>query len=156
MRLYLVQHGDSLLKEVDTERPLSPQGRKDIEALAAFLKGRVRVARILHSGKTRARQTAELLAPAVAGSRPLETISGIDPLDSPEHIATQLQDWNDDTLIVGHQPYMGKLVARLVIGSEAHGVVVFQPGTLVCLERAPDARWAVTAMLRPELLVQRG
>lgn len=155
MRLYLVQHGDSLPKEVDPDRPLSPQGREDVERLAAFLQGRVRVARILHSGKTRARQTAELLAPAIAGNRSLETISGIDPLDSPEPIASQLQDWNEDALIVGHQPYMGKLVARLVIGADAQGVVVFQLGTLVCLERAPDAHWAITGMLRPELLLKR-
>ncbi len=155
MRLHLVQHGDSLPKEVDPDRPLSPQGRKDIERLAAFLKGRVHVARILHSGKTRARQTAELLAPAVGEGLSLEAISGIDPLDPPGPIADQVQNWSDDALIVGHQPFMGKLVARFVIDADAQGVVVFQPGTLVCLDRAPDARWAVTGMLRPELLLQR-
>lgn len=155
MLLYLVQHGDSLPKEVDSDRPLSPQGRQDVERLAAFLKGRVRVARILHSGKTRARQTAELLAPAVAESRPLEAISGIDPLDLPGQIASQLQEWNEDALVVGHQPFMGKLVAHLVTGAEEPGIVVFEPGTLVCLARAADAHWAVTGMLRPELLLRR-
>ncbi|OGA47166.1 MAG: phosphohistidine phosphatase SixA [Betaproteobacteria bacterium RIFCSPLOWO2_12_FULL_62_13] len=153
MRLYLVQHGDSLPKEVDPDRPLSPQGRKDVEQLAAFLKGRVRVARILHSGKTRARQTAELLAAAVAESPAIDTISGIDPLDPPEPLASKLHNWNEDALIVGHQPFMGKLVARLIVGAEEPGIVTFQPGTLVCLERALGARWAVIAMLRPELLV---
>ena len=138
---------------MDPDRPLSPQGRKDVEQLAAFLKGRVRVARILHSGKTRARQTAELLAAAVAESPAIDTISGIDPLDPPEPLASKLHNWNEDALIVGHQPFMGKLVARLIVGAEEPGIVTFEPGTLVCLERGSDAHWAVAAMLRPELLV---
>ena len=63
MRLYLVQHGEALPKQVDPERPLSERGRSDVARVADFLKGAgIRVTRVAHSGKTRARQTAELLA----------------------------------------------------------------------------------------------
>ena len=39
MKLYLVQHAKAVEKDVDSERPLSAEGRKDIEKVAAFLKG---------------------------------------------------------------------------------------------------------------------
>ena len=48
MRLYIVQHGDAVAKDVEPERPLSEKGRADIERLAGFLSGTgVRVGRIL-------------------------------------------------------------------------------------------------------------
>lgn len=77
MKLYLVQHGEALPKEVNSDRSLSDQGRQDAERLARFLAGRgVRVSRVWHSGRTRARQTAELLAAAVAPRTKAEACAG--------------------------------------------------------------------------------
>jgi phosphohistidine phosphatase len=62
MKLYLAQHGDSLPEQVNPERPLSERGREDVRRLAEFLGGTgIQVRRVYHSGKLRARQTAELL-----------------------------------------------------------------------------------------------
>ncbi len=152
MRLYLVQHGDSLPKEVDPERPLSVRGQRDIARLAALLMGHVQAARVLHSGKLRARQTAEALATALAPGAPVEAMSGIDPLDPVEPVAAQIGDWRENTLIAGHQPFLGRLVARLVTGAEASELVAFEPGTLVALERGQDRHFHILFMLRPELL----
>ena len=33
MRLYLVQHGDAIPERVDPERPLSAEGRRNVEAV---------------------------------------------------------------------------------------------------------------------------
>ena len=78
MFLYLVQHGEALTKEADPDRPLSEAGRANVEHLAGFLAGRsLRVARVLHSGKTRARQTAEILAAALAPDAPVEAGDGL-------------------------------------------------------------------------------
>ena len=33
MRLYLAQHGDAVEKDVNSERPLSAKGKKDVEEL---------------------------------------------------------------------------------------------------------------------------
>jgi len=155
VKLYLVQHGDSLPKETDPNRPLSKKGRADVTRLAAFLKGRVRAARTIHSGKTRARQTTELLAAAIAPGQKIEVLSGIDPMDPTAPVAEQVQHWNEDTLIVGHLPFMCKLVARLVNGAEEPGIVAYQPGSVACLERSDDGRWTVVWMLRPELLSEQ-
>ena len=151
MRLYLVQHGDALPAEADPERSLSAKGRTDVERLAAFLQRRVQVARIWHSGKTRARQTAELLAAAVGTGARVEARPGIDPLDPVDAFAAEVQGWEEDALVAGHQPFMGKLVTRLVRGVTEPEVVRFDPGTAACLERAVDGRWTVQWMLRPEL-----
>ncbi|MCK7504562.1 MAG: histidine phosphatase family protein [Desulfobacterales bacterium] len=63
MALYLVQHGRSLPKEIDPDQGLSPEGIAETERtarLAAELG--LKIGGILQSGKTRARQTAEILA----------------------------------------------------------------------------------------------
>jgi phosphohistidine phosphatase len=61
MRLFLVQHGNALLKDVDPERGLSESGKQDVANVVAFLaRGSVQVERIFHSGKKRAWETAEL------------------------------------------------------------------------------------------------
>jgi len=66
MRIYLTQHGEALAKDVDRERPLSEQGRADVQRLAEVLREKgVRVEQIWHSRKTRAEQTAALIADAI-------------------------------------------------------------------------------------------
>ena len=56
-----------------------------------------------------------------------------------------------DTMLVGHLPFMGRLVGRLVTGDEHVDVVAFVPGTVLCLEPAADDRWRVVWMVRPGL-----
>lgn len=151
MRLFLVQHGEAVSKEVDPDRPLSEGGRQDVERLATFLAGRaVRAGRVVHSGKTRARQTAEVLAAALAPAARPEAIPGLDPNDPPTPIAEAASGWTEDVLVVGHLPFMDRLVA-LLVGGGSGGIVGFRPGSLVCLERA-DGAWTIAWMIRPELL----
>lgn len=153
MKLYLVQHGEALAEEVDPERPLSDRGRHDVERLAAFLAGRgVRVLQVWHSGKTRARQSAALLASRLAPDVTPEARDGLAPKDSTEAFAETLAGWRDDALVVGHLPFMARLVARLVTGKDDGSVVAYRPGSVVCLERDEDGPWAIAWMLRPELV----
>ena len=80
MRLYLVQHGAALPGEVDPARPLSEAGRRDVQAIAEFLKGAgIRVERVWNSGKSRAEQTAQLLAKAILPRARIEEVGGIGP-----------------------------------------------------------------------------
>jgi phosphohistidine phosphatase len=152
MRLYLVQHGEAKPKDQDPERSLTDQGRSDVGRLAAFLKGAgVSVSRVVHSGKLRARQTAEIMAQAIASGVRLEISDIINPLDPPDSLAKQIGDWNADTLVAGHLPFMSKLVALLITGDPEYAVASYQPGSVVCLERNTDGQWAVVWMLRPEL-----
>ena len=153
MKLYLAQHGDSVPEAVDPERPLSERGHDDVERLAQFLAlGGMRVPRVCHSGKLRARQTAELLAARVGSADAIEAVSGLNPNDPIEPVADRINTWTDDTLLVGHLPFMARLLAYLVSGDSGRQVALFRPGTITCLERDAEGRWALAWMLRPELL----
>ena len=62
--LYLVQHGEATKETEDPARPLTEHGRQEVVKVArALARVRLGVSVIAHSGKLRARQTAELLAP---------------------------------------------------------------------------------------------
>lgn len=152
MQIYLVQHGESLAKEIDPDRPLSPQGSIDVWSIANFLKNAgITANRIFHSGKTRARQTAEIFAEALSKKEVLTAIAGIDPNDPVDQLVEQINMWAENTLVAGHLPFMAKLVAKLLSGNAAPVVTSYQPGSVVCLAKDEDGVWRIQWMLRPEL-----
>ena len=153
MKLYLVQHGEACAKDSDPERPLTEQGKTDVDRLGAFLKqAGVRVERVLHSEKLRAVQTARRLADALAPGVELESSGIINPNDNPQAFDWQSDSWDRDTLVVGHLPFMAKLVSHLLVEDESQRIVAYQPGSVVCLERSNGAHWQIDWMIRPELL----
>ena len=82
MALFLVQHGTSVPKEVDPECPLTDEGRDTVERIARDAAGhKIEVDLIQHSGKTRARQTAEIMAYFLKPPGGVQEASGLDPLD---------------------------------------------------------------------------
>ncbi len=153
MRLYLVQHGNAKPKEEDPDRPLTEQGVDDVTRVADELTkdGGLSAERVFHSGKTRARETAEILAPACHGDPVPEATDGLDPMDDPGVWADRLSGTEDDVMLVGHLPYMERLAARLVVGDPDAEVVRFRQGGVLCLERDDDGGWAVRWFLTPEL-----
>ena len=154
MNLYLVRHGQAVLKEVDADQPLSDAGRAGVERVASALRaGGVRVGRVLHSGKARARQTAEIIGQAVLPGQGAEEIDGIAPLDPTDGLAETVASWTEDTMVVGHLPFMDKMVARLVTGGEEQpALVVFSPATVVCLQRDEGGqRWRIDWVIKPEV-----
>ncbi|MEW8693469.1 MAG: phosphohistidine phosphatase SixA [Candidatus Thiodiazotropha endolucinida] len=152
MKLYLQQHGEACSKEVDPNRPLTEQGRLDTDRIAAILKkAGVQVDRVIHSGKLRAVQTAERLCNTIAPGLALEASGSINPNDNPIAFDQYKEDSEKDILVVGHLPFIAKLVSHLVIGDEDKTIVTFQPGSIVCLERVNDMNWRIDWMIRPEL-----
>lgn len=154
MTVYLVQHGNPVPKEEDPDRPLSAQGRIDVEKMAAFLKrSGVRIEEVFHSTKTRARQTAELIA-AILNPRitPMEK-RGLSPMDDVRVIAEELEQSEQDLMIVGHLPHLAKLSSFLTTGSKDRPVIRFQQGGVVCLKRDQEYKgWTIAWMLVPEIL----
>lgn len=155
MHVYLVQHGTSLPKDENPKRPLSDGGREDVKRVASFLaRSGVSAARVLHSGKLRALETALLLAEVLGpGNVVEEAHRGLAPNDPTDDLFAAIDGWTEDTIIVGHLPFMSKITSRLVTGDEDETVVHFKPGAVACLERGENGGgWTVQWFLRPELL----
>ena len=131
MPMYFVQHGKAVAKEIDPERPLSDEGRREVELVGACLRHMGLTLRsVCHSGKTRARQTAEILTTEV-GLDYASAVEGMNPTDDVVKFSKSLQD---QTMYVGHLPHMGRLVSYLVAGDELAGVVSFSNAGVVCVE----------------------
>ena len=153
MKLYLVQHGEACSKEENPDRPLTQQGKTQVQRFAEFLnKAGIEVSRVIHSGKLRAAETAELLSAAVAPGIEPEINGLMNPNDNPKAFDWQSESWDKDMLVVGHLPFMARLVSHLVVEDENQAVSAFRPGTIVCLERGDDDHWQINWMIRPELL----
>jgi len=153
MDLYLVQHGEQVPKDQDPEKPLSDRGQGDVKRVSAFLKAAgVSFDRVVHSGKLRARQTAELLTAELAPGLAPEAEEGLSPLDDVKATAKGIPEKDRNTMIVGHLPHLGKLASFLVTGSEEPLVATFQQGGVVCLRWDEDNGWTFAWMVVPEIL----
>jgi len=153
MVLYLVQHAEAKSKEEDPERDLTEKGRRDLERVARYLKRlHVQVGHIFHSGKTRAQSTAEILAQQVGPTAGVSEAPGLKPLDDPEIWAERVADLQEDTLLVGHLPHLGKLASLLTSGDQEKGVVNFQMGGVVRLRR-DEGNWGGAWMLVPDIVL---
>ena len=138
MSLMLVHHGDAVGPDVDPMRPLSSEGRAATGRLAALAPERgVKPDLIWHSGKLRARQTAELFWKACNPFAPFTAERGLLPDDPPQWIRDRLIGETRSVLIAGHMPYLPRLLALLTGASESRG---FPLHGCVALEADGD-RW---------------
>jgi len=154
MNLYLVQHAEAMLKEENPDRPLSEKGRADIQKVAGFVarNADILVRQINHSGKTRARQTAEVLAEALEPTEGISDVPDLAPLDDPAVWVSYLADTTRNLMLVGHLPHLSKLAALLLCRDEARTVVEFQMGGVVCLGRDEGGDWSLRWMVTPEII----
>ena len=143
MALFIAQHGESLPKQDDPQKGLSPQGRKDTARIAQVASGYgVPVAEICHSGKQRAAQTARIFADFLKPDAGIQAIEGINPLDDVVAFADRI-DMNQNRMIVGHLPFLERLIAYLVSGQSGRPVIRLQNGGVVCLDFYADAQHVV-------------
>jgi phosphohistidine phosphatase len=154
LNLYLVQHAKARSESKDPERHLSKRGREAIRKTAGFAADRaaVQVTKILHSGKTRARETAEALAEAIRLPLGVGATDALDPMADPKVWAERVAGSAEDLMLVGHLPHMSRLAALLVCGDADKPVVTFQTGGIVCLRTDEEGQWSVAWMVVPELL----
>ena len=125
----LVHHGDAVSPEVDPRRPLSPEGREAVERLAAEAAARgVRPAVVWHSGKLRAKQTAEAFWRACNALAELSASRDLQPDDPPTWIRDRLRAEPRDLLIAGHFPHLPRLL-ELLVGARPDCAPAHQPAS---------------------------
>ena len=133
MHLYLVHHGDAVAPEVDPRRPLSSVGQASVDRLADIAAKRgVRPDVFWHSGKLRAKQTAEGFWRACNALGEISACRDLQPGDPPAWMRDRLLGESRDILIGGHFPHLPGLLALLQGRDEGspvfplHGIVVLR------------------------------
>jgi len=153
MPLYLVRHGEACSEAADPDRSLTEAGKATVDGMAQLTATfNIPVSQILHSGKTRARQTADIFSKHLKPSSGVKEIKGIKPYDDVTTIAPEL-DPALNTMIVGHLPFLDQLVSYLVTGSPDRSIIKFQTGGIVCLDRIEkNGSWHVKWALMPKMV----
>lgn len=152
MRLYLMRHATPNPPSVDPEKSLSEVGINEAGKVAEFVSQNkvFKPQYIYHSGKARARQTAEIVAKAIGLMDELQKAGDLSPNDDPQIWAGQLKSYNDDIALVGHLPFMARIVSLLLLGNASQPLIEFEPATMVCLEFY-DGRWYLQWVIKPSL-----
>ena len=152
MTLYLVQHGQSLPKDVDPAQGLSEEGVVDTERIAGVAKNyHINVGQILHSVKTRAQKTADIFASALNPTGGVEEVEGLKPMDDVAAFAASI-DPDTNTMLVGHLPFMERMASYLVTGALDKPVFKFQNSGIVCLDKEPASEsWVIVWTIMPNI-----
>jgi len=158
MKIYLVQHGISAAENDGGEKVLTEKGRKETDLIASVARGyNVNVKEILHSGKARAEQTAEIYRNVLGVAHPLKDVAGIKPLDDVEKFSMKIANYKD-CLIVGHLPFLERLISFLTTDKSDMKVYQFQNSGMVCIEAKEDGtgvegglNWYILWTLNPQI-----
>lgn len=155
MKLYLMRHGEAKSPSEDTSRPLTEQTRHELTRMGLTLSNMniTLDGGIYHSGILRAEETARLIADNLKTDGKPTKVTQLDNLEPDSDTApliAMIENLDEDTMIVGHLPFLGILIRKLVSGEEE--LPYFEPGTLIVLEKI-GSRWQVFRHLVPKMLL---
>jgi phosphohistidine phosphatase len=128
VNLYILRHGIAVERgapgfKTDADRPLTPKGKRQLRQIATAMKNLdLRFNLILSSPFLRARQTAENVARSLKLKKCLAFSDELAPDGDPKAIIRQLNELEpapENALLVGHEPYLSRLVALLISGKAA-------------------------------------
>lgn len=152
MKVYLVQHGEAKPESEDPERPLTDKGKAEVESVASYVADLgIELLQILHSGRLRAKQTAELFTRCLSPHGNVLEQQCLGPSDDPGGAERLIQQAEKPLMIVGHLPHLSRLTSLLILGDTEKEVIRFRMGGVVCLSRS-DSRWSVYWVLVPDIV----
>ena len=154
MNLYLVQHGEALSSDDDPSRPLSETGVMNTRRVGDYLdrENKLVIPEILHSGKERAAQTAELFAESLHASS-VAAAPDLNPNDDPGLWAERLKMRTKDLMLVGHLPHVQRLAGLLLSADASAASVPFTNSCVICLSRDEQAAWHVQWTVTPDSVI---
>lgn len=139
--LYLAHHGDAVGADVNPMRPLSERGYSDVDALAREAAKRGAKPEVIwHSGKLRARQTAEAYLRHCNPLAAFGATRGLQPTDPTSWILDAITGDARHIMIVGHFPHLPRLLGRLMTGDPDASPVDFPLNGIVAMEER-ESRW---------------
>ncbi|MDR3457208.1 MAG: phosphohistidine phosphatase SixA [Verrucomicrobiae bacterium] len=161
MNLYILRHGSAsdpgengLPKNLpDADRPLSTKGKQRLgDVTWAMRKMELDFDAVLASPLLRTRQTAHMVTEAMGARRKIVLSDHLAPEGSPKALIEQVNGLHSpkNVLLVGHEPYLSRLIAVLTTGGTT-ALIDLRKGGLARLEvedlhhaRCATFRWLLT------------
>ncbi len=153
MELYLVRHGEANPKQISASQELTAKGKTDVFKVGKFLKNAdIKIDTLWHSSKTRAVQTAQILADIITiGKENILERQDLSPLDPVNKVQEEIITHGMNLMIVGHLPFLQKLTSLLLIGSEYEELVSFSSAGVVCFKQQEN-KWYLAWIITPDLI----
>jgi phosphohistidine phosphatase len=149
--LYLVRHGQARTQGDDADRALTDRGQDEIETIARWAAGvGVEPTQIRHSGKRRAEQTAAILQDRLSAGEGVVVGAGLSPNDDVRVMAENLESEQRTLMLVGHLPFLSRLISLLLLNDPERELIDFPTGTMACLLRKEEG-WRLAWLLTPKL-----
>jgi phosphohistidine phosphatase len=142
MNIYILRHGIAAEPgtpgiKTDAERPLIPKGEQRLEAAAeAMREMELSFDVIVSSPYLRAKQTAEIIAKNLKLQKKLTLSNDLIPGGNPQALIQHLSELKpapENILLVGHEPYLSRLIALLATG-DTKAAIDMKKGSLCKLE----------------------
>jgi phosphohistidine phosphatase len=143
MKILLLRHGIAVDHgtpgyERDSERPLTPEGRRKTRVIARAL-GKLGVApdAILTSPYVRARQTAEIVADVLRRKSRLHGCAHLACGGSARQLIAEINQHHanaESLMLVGHEPDLSRLASLLISGKPDAAGIELKKGGLCVLE----------------------
>ena len=142
MNIYILRHGIAAEQGIsgvknDSERPLTPKGRRQLrKSAAAMKKMKSGFDLILSSPYLRAKQTAEIVAQELKIKKRLKFSDELKSDGNPQQLIIEinrLRPAPESLLLVGHEPYLSRLISLLVCADDGLAMD-FKKGGLCKLE----------------------
>jgi len=157
MEIWLLRHAaaeDRSTSGRDADRTLTEDGHKrarDVaRGLAALEPG---IELVLTSPFARARQTAEPAARALKLAARLRETSSLEPDRDPEEILGEVREEKvAAVLLVGHEPHLGALLGRLLLGRPGAPAIPMKKAAVARLEWEGSGSASLRALLPARIL----
>ena len=155
MAIFLVQHGISAPGETDSQKILTQKGEEQTRLIAGVAKNYgIFPEKFIHSGKTRAAQTAGIFHESLNKNAAMEAWQGLGPMDDVRAFAEKLTP-ELHLMAVGHLPFMERLISFLTAGTENIRVFKCQNSGIICLDAEPSedggqdwfVKWSLSPMI---------
>jgi len=133
--LYIMRHGIAATRDVssamdDAKRALTSEGKQKMcEIAARLVRAGLELDWIVSSPLVRAAETAEIVAEVIGTKPPMDFCDALRPGGAPEALIAFLAKRANRrrVLVVGHEPDLGELAARL-IGAGRNANMPFKKG----------------------------
>lgn len=155
MQLYVIRHAiaeEAQAGQADAVRALTDEGAKRLRQVVKGLRALdVQFDRIVTSPWIRARETTDALA-AICETAPV--VSELLVQSPRAELLALIAETGQDTAVVGHEPWLGELVAWLAFGDTRHGeALVLKKAGVVWLEgSAVPGGMQLRALLPPSIV----